>query len=84
MAQKTASLRKWLSFGFVSDCCIIYGMGCSQSLDQPNKVEVGEYEKTNITLDSFRFERTLGKGGFGKVNAGMGAVVFYDGNHPGR
>ncbi len=31
-----------------------------------------EYEKLVITLQTFKFERTLGKGGFGKVNA----VIF--------
>ena len=44
-------------------------MGCSLSKDEGRPVSLKEYDEVNITLDSFKFERTLGKGGFGKVNA---------------
>jgi serine/threonine protein kinase len=43
-------------------------MGCAAS-DENRVVTEAEYAKAVISLESFKFERTLGKGGFGKVNA---------------
>ncbi len=44
-------------------------MGCESSADENRVISQEEYEKVDVTLQSFKFERTLGKGGFGKVNA---------------
>ncbi len=45
-------------------------MGCINSIDDENRVVSSkDYDDAAITLESFKFERTLGKGGFGKVNA---------------
>ncbi len=45
-------------------------MGCFSSIDAKSRqVSLVEYNRVTITLESFKFEKTLGRGGFGKVNA---------------